>query len=80
MPAAVGPYSTVTSIEQLLFISGQLPLNPTTATIESEDIEAQTHQCMTNLKTAVEGSGSSLDLVAKTTILLTDMSVFPKVN
>lgn len=80
MPKAVGPYSPVTAVGDLLFISGQIPLNPETNNIDSNDIEWQAHQCMKNLRTALEGSDSCLNNVAKTTILLTDMCVFPKIN
>lgn len=76
----VAPYSPVTAVGDLLFISGQIPLNPETGNIDSEDIEWQAHQVMKNLKAAVEGADSNLNLVAKTTVLLTDMAVFPKIN
>lgn len=80
IPKAVGPYSPVTAVGDLLFISGQIPINPETNNIDSEDIEWQAHQCMKNLRAAVEGADSNLSLVTKTTVLLTDMSVFPKIN
>jgi 2-iminobutanoate/2-iminopropanoate deaminase len=80
LPKAVGPYSPVTAVGDMLFISGQIPINPETGNIDSEDIEWQAHQCMKNLKAAVEGADSSLNYVAKTTILLTDMAVFAKIN
>jgi 2-iminobutanoate/2-iminopropanoate deaminase len=80
LPKAIGPYSPVTSVGDLLFISGQIPINPLTGNVDQNDIEWQIHQTMRNLKTAVEGADSCLGLIAKTTILLTDMSVFPKVN
>jgi 2-iminobutanoate/2-iminopropanoate deaminase len=70
----------VTAVGDLLFISGQIPINPESGLVDSEDIEWQAHQCMKNLKAAVEGSDSSLSFVSKTTILLTDMGVFAKVN
>lgn len=80
LPKAVGPYSPVTAVGDLLFISGQIPINPETNNVDSDDIEWQAHQCMKNLKAAVEGADSSLGSIAKTTILLTDMGVFAKVN
>ncbi|CAM6002806.1 unnamed protein product [Sphagnum balticum] len=58
----------------------EIPINPETGNIDSEDIEWQTHQVMKNLKAAVEGAGSSLGLIAKTTILLADMSYFGQIN
>lgn len=80
VPKVVGPYTPVTAVDNLLFVSGQIPLNPETNSIDSNDIEWQTHQCMKNLKTALEGSDSSLSNISKITILLTDMGVFPKIN
>lgn len=80
LPKAIGPYSPVTVVGELLFVSGQLPINPESGSIDSPDIEWQTHQAMKNLRAAVEGADSSMSLIAKTTILLTDISVFPKVN
>ena len=70
IPAAIGPYSPVTRVGDLLFISGQIPVNPETGNIESNDIELQTHQVMKNLKNAIEGAGSSFSSTVKTTILL----------
>lgn len=54
IPKAVGPYSPVTAFGDLLFISGQIPLNPQTGNIDSEDIEWQAHQALKNFKAAVE--------------------------
>ncbi|MFM7850326.1 MAG: Rid family hydrolase, partial [Flammeovirgaceae bacterium] len=64
----------------MLFISGQIPINPESGNIDSNDIEWQAHQVMKNLKNAIEGAGSNMNNVLKTTVLLVDMSVFPKVN
>jgi 2-iminobutanoate/2-iminopropanoate deaminase len=80
LPDAVGPYSPVTAIGDLIFVSGQIPINPKTNKIDSEDIADQTHQVMKNLKNALEGADSNFALVAKTTILLTDINNFAKVN
>lgn len=80
IPKAAGPYSPVTAVGDMLFISGQIPINPQTGNIDSEDIEWQAHQCLKNFRAAVEGADSNMSLVAKTTVLLTDMAVFPKVN
>lgn len=80
VPKAVGPYSPVTAVGDLLFISGQIPINPVTNAVDSDDIEWQAHQVMKNLKAAVEGADSSLGYISKTTILLTDMGVFAKIN
>lgn len=80
MPAAIGPYSPVTIVGDMIFVSGQIALNPITNKIESNDIVDQTHQVMRNLKTALEGADSNLNMVVKTTILLTDINMFAKVN
>ena len=71
MPAAVGPYSPVTKVGNIVFISGQLPINPENGEIEAKDIAGQTIQVMKNLKTALEGASCTFSSVAKTTILLT---------
>jgi 2-iminobutanoate/2-iminopropanoate deaminase len=80
IPKAVGPYSPVTAVGDLLFISGQIPINPQTNEVDQKDIEWQTHQVMKNLKSAVEGADSCMNNIAKCTILLTDMNNFAKVN
>ena len=80
LPKAVGPYYPVTAVGDLLFISGQIPINPETNAVDHNDIEWQTHQVMKNLKNAVEGSDSCMNNIAKCTILLTDMNNFAKVN
>lgn len=80
LPKAIGPYSPVTAVGELLYISGQIPINPETGNVDQNDIEWQTHQVMKNLKNAVEGADSSLSNIAKTTILLTDLNNFAKVN
>jgi 2-iminobutanoate/2-iminopropanoate deaminase len=80
VPKAVGPYSPVTAVGDLIFISGQIPINPETGNIDSEDIEWQAHQCMKNLRAALEGADSNFNLITKTTVLLVDMGVFPKIN
>lgn len=79
-PGAIGPYSQAISTGSLLFISGQLPIDPQTGTIVDGDIAAKTRQIMTNLKAIVEAGGSSLDDVVKTTIFLTDLGSFQEVN
>ena len=80
IPKAIGPYFPVTAFGDLIFVSGQIPINPETGNIDQDNIEWQTHQVMKNLKNAIEGSDSSLNLVTKATILLTDLNNFAKVN
>ena len=80
VPKAIGPYSPVTAVGDMLFISGQIPINPETGNVDQNDIEWQTHQVMKNLKNALEGADSSFSNIAKTTILLSDLANFAKVN
>lgn len=78
-PAAIGPYSQAVQTGNLLFCSGQIPLNPDGQLVDG-DIEAQTRQVMANLRAVIEASGSSLEQVVKTTIYLTDLEDFGVVN
>lgn len=78
-PAAVGPYVHAVKANGMIFISGQLGLDPVAGTLP-EGIEAQTKQSLENLKTILEGCGSDLDHVVKTCIFLADIGDFAKVN
>ncbi len=79
-PAAVGPYSQAVITGDLVFCSGQIPLNPETGTVDGNSIEAQTRQCLKNLKAVLEAAGSSLQHAVKVNIYITDMKDFPAVN
>ena len=79
-PAAIGPYSQAIRVGNLLFVSGQSPLDPGTGEIVVGDIRAQTRQVLTNLSAIVEAAGSSLARVAKTTVYLRDLSEFAAMN
>lgn len=79
-PAAIGPYSQAIATDNLLFISGQLPVNPLSGTIEVTDVDQQAEQVMLNLKEVLTEAGLSFDHVVKTTIFLTDLSDFQAVN
>lgn len=79
-PAALGPYSQAVSANNLLFISGQLPLDPTTGKFVDGDIAARTHQIIANIRAIAETAGASLENVVKTTIFLTDLSDFQAMN
>lgn len=74
-PAAIGPYSQGIAGNGLVFVSGQLPVDPKTGAMP-ETIEAQARQSLTNLKAIIEASGSSLDKVVKTTCFLADIADF----
>ena len=79
-PAPVGPYSQAIVLGDLVFASGQIPLDPATGQRVGDDIEAQVQQVLANLAAVLEAAGSSLDSVLKTTVFLTDLTLFPKVN
>jgi 2-iminobutanoate/2-iminopropanoate deaminase len=79
-PAAVGPYSAAIRAGQFIYTSGQLPLDPASGEIVPGGIEAQTRQVLTNLKNVLEAGGASLDQVVKTTVFLTDIQEFSKMN
>lgn len=79
-PAAIGPYSQAIKAGGLIFCSGQIPLDPATNTVISADIEEQTRQVLTNVKSILESEKLSMDNVVKTTLYLTDITTFAKVN
>ncbi|HEV3414263.1 MAG TPA: RidA family protein [Puia sp.] len=79
-PAPIGPYSQAVQAGPLLFISGQIPINPATGNIDAADIAAETHQVMHNLKAILSSAGLDFGHVVKTTILLSDMALFATVN
>ena len=74
-PAAIGPYSQAISTGNLLFISGQIPVNPADGTIP-EGIKAQTAQSIANIKAILAEAGMTFDNVVKTTVFLSDMNNF----
>ena len=78
-PAAICPYSQAVCLGRAVFTSGQIPVVPETGVVP-EGIEAQTVQSLENAKTILEGTGSDLDHVVKTTIFLADIADFGKVN
>jgi len=79
-PAALGPYSQAVSMGSLLFISGQLPIDPATGKMVEGDISARTHQVLANMQAIAEAAGASLEQVVKTTIFLTDLGDFQAMN
>lgn len=78
-PAAIGPYSQAIQTGNVLFTSGQIPINPATGEIPS-GVEAQARQALTNVKNLIEASGGSIDNVVKTTVFIKDMNDFAKIN
>lgn len=79
-PAAIGPYSQANIYGDMVFTSGQVPLNPATGEIVGANIEEQTRQVFTNIKAILEAAGTSLDKVLKTTVFIKDMNDFGKLN
>lgn len=79
-PAAIGPYSQAIICGDMVFTSGQIPINPANGNIEAVTIEEQAEQVMRNLKAVLEAAGSSLDKAVKTTCFLADMGDFAAFN
>lgn len=79
-PAAIGPYSQAIEVANLIFTSGQIPLNPETGVLEGTEIKEQTHRVCKNLKAVLEVSGTSLKKAVKTTCFLSNMDDFAKFN
>ena len=79
-PGAIGPYSQAVRAGSLVFLSGQIPLDPSTGQLVTGDIAAQTQRVMVNLKALLEASGCSFADVVRTTIYLTDLAHFAVVN
>lgn len=79
-PAAIGPYSQAKIVGNLVFISGQIPVNPATSQIESTTVEGQTKQVCENVAALLKASGSSIEKVIKTVCFLSDMKDFAAFN
>ena len=79
-PAAIGPYSQGVIAGNLLFISGQIPLNPEDGSLASNSLESQANQVFQNLRAIIQEAGTSFEHVLKLTIYLTDLESFAAVN
>lgn len=79
-PSAIGPYSQGNFFDNLIFTSGQVPLDPETGDIVGTSIEEQTEQVMKNIKAILEEAGSSMYKVLKTTVFMKDMNDFAAMN
>lgn len=79
-PAAIGPYSQAIEHNGLVFISGQIPINPETGVFVEGGVEAQTRQSLTNLSNILKEAGTDLSHVIKTTVFLADMADFAVMN
>ncbi|NLG82066.1 MAG: RidA family protein [Bacilli bacterium] len=79
-PKAIGPYSQAVLVGDLLFVSGQIPLDPETMTIVSDDVKVQTHQVLKNLQAILAEADMSFNNVVKTTVFIKDMNDFAAIN
>ena len=79
-PAPVGPYNQATLANGTLYIAGQIPINPATGDIVNTDIEAETHQVMTNLKNILENAGMTFEHVVKCSVFVKNMQDYGRIN
>ncbi len=79
-PAAIGPYSQAIQAGGMLYVSGQIPIDPATGGFAGEDIVSQTRQCLTNIRAILAEAGYTLADVVKTTVLMTDLAEFTTMN
>ena len=79
-PSAIGPYSQAVRAGNMVFVSGQIPINPATGEFISENVAEQTEQVLQNLAAVLTAAGSSLKAVVKTTVFLADMNDFTAMN
>ena len=79
-PAAIGPYSQAIKVGELVFVSGQLPIDPATGAFAEGGIKELTRQSLTNMKAILEEAGTSMANVVKTTVSLADMNDFAAMN
>ena len=79
-PAAIGPYSQGVQVGNLVYVSGQIPIDPAIGAFAGDDIVTQTHQVLKNVGEVLAAAGTSMDKVVKTTVLLKSMGDFVTVN
>ena len=79
-PAPIGPYSQAVSVGDLLFLSGQIPLDPKTGDLVDNDIESATTRVLENIRAVLESQGLGFRHVVKTTVFMRDLSLFPRMN
>lgn len=79
-PAAIGPYSQAVAVGDLLFCSGQIGIDPATGDMVEGGVEAQTEQVCKNVKALLASQGLDMSSVIRSTVFITDMADFPKVN
>ena len=79
-PAAIGPYSQAVVDDRLVFVSGQLPINPETGKFPSDNVSEQTSQSLKNIREILKEAGYGMENVMKTTVFLQDMNDFAAMN
>jgi 2-iminobutanoate/2-iminopropanoate deaminase len=79
-PAPIGPYNQAVLAGNILFISGQICIDPLTGELKNKDIQEETHQVMHNLKAILKEAGLNFNNVVKTSIFITDMNRFAEIN
>ena len=79
-PQAIGTYSQGIRTENFIFTSGQIPINPQTGNLKTDDIKAEIRQVLDNLNAVLEGGGSALQSTVKLTVFITDLGYFSEVN
>lgn len=79
-PKAIGPYSQAIEANNMIFVSGQLPINPSTGEFASDEIKGQTKQSLENIKSILASTGLTMENIVKTTVFLSDMSLFGDMN
>ncbi len=79
-PGAIGPYSQAVRANNMIFCSGQIPIDPATGEFVSDDVARQTEQVLKNLSAVLEAAGTNLNNVVKTTVFLADMNDFAAMN
>jgi 2-iminobutanoate/2-iminopropanoate deaminase len=79
-PGPIGPYNQAIVVDNTIYISGQICIDPATGSLKNNDIQEETHQVMQNLKSILAEAGMSFSNIVKTTIFITDMNQFGEVN
>ena len=79
-PMPIGPYNQAVAFNGLLYVSGQIALDPATGELVLDNIEAETHRVLQNLKAILEAGGSSLEKVLKSTVFIKNMELFGRIN
>ena len=79
-PASIGPYNQSTLFNGILFVSGQIALDPATGELVLDNIEAETHRVLQNVRAILEAAGSSLEKVLKASVFVKDMNMFSRIN